>query len=82
MIPESLKIGHWLSKVPLPFATNPPGSRKPTKATRCTWDLNMTPDWRHAMPANTSGYGSVFYKVGTLQVTNEVIVITSRAVGL
>ena len=58
MIPESLKMGHWLSEEPLPFPTNPPGSRKPTKATRCTWEENFP---KGDIQANTSGvwFGSL-----------------------
>ena len=60
MIPESLKISHWLSKVPLPFATKSPRVQKANKGHKMYLG-GKWPQRRHA--GEYLRYGSVFYKV-------------------
>ena len=62
MIPESLKIRHWLSEVPLPFTIQIPQGPESQQRPQDVPGRKITPDWRHPVSEYLSGMVRCFTK--------------------
>ena len=75
MIPEHLKMGHWLGEVPLPFAfSRSPRVQKANKGHKMYLGFENDPRLETCNAGEyLRGMVRYFYKVGPLQAANEVI---------